>query len=69
MTLYVINLISNDRGNHEVHRYGCPVFPNNFFEIGLHETCCQAVERAMEIHPTATCCASCNPICYKEDGK
>jgi len=60
MTLYVINLSSNGKGAYEVHRYGCPQFPNTFFEIGLYDTCFQAVETAKEMHPTATCCPACS---------
>jgi len=67
MTLFVINLISNDHGDHEVHQYGCPLFPNNFYEIGMHDTCCQAVKAAKDTHATAKCCTSCNPICSKMD--
>jgi len=63
MTLYVINLLSNGKGDYEVHRYGCPLFPNNFYEIGLYDNCFKAIEIAKEKHPTATCCTTCSPCC------
>lgn len=62
-TLYVINLLSNADGYHIVHKYGCPDFPDNFYEIGLYESCKNAVKVARKTLPNATCCPTCSIGC------
>jgi len=62
-TLYVINLFSNSNGHHTVHKYGCPLFPDNYFELGLYETCTDAVKSAKDIHADAKCCPKCIAGC------
>jgi len=62
-TLYVINLLSNSSGHHTVHKYGCPKFPDNFYELGLYDSCASAVLNARDIHPDSTCCPICISGC------
>ena len=66
-TLYVINLLSNSNGFHIVHKYGCADFPDNFYEIGLYESCTAAVKTVKEILPNATCCPACITGCKDPD--
>lgn len=66
-TLYVINLLSNAKGFNTVHKYGCIDFPDNFYELGLYDSCKMAVHTAKAILPNARCCPSCISGCNDPD--
>lgn len=62
MNLYVVNMLSDKNGSHAIHKYGCPEFPNIFFEVGMYNSTQDAVRFTTEMLKNVHCCRKCIPI-------
>ena len=67
MARYYVNKNAQNNGDHEVHKSGCPFFPNpdNALYLGVFETCGPAKAEAKKIYPTADGCYYCSTACHK----
>lgn len=69
MEHYFVNSKSdaNPHNNHEVHKSDCPNLPVEIEDLGMHETCADAVRHAKVYHyPNSDGCVACVPECHKK---
>ena len=66
MPQYYVNTISDNKGDHEVHKEQCNWMPsvNNRKPLGWHSTCREAVQAARVSYPTANGCIHCSRECH-----
>ena len=50
--------------NHEVHKEGCPVFPEQATDLGLHPNCSSALINARQYYFRVDGCKFCIPDCH-----
>ena len=49
---------------HKVHKEGCPVFPKQATDLGLHPNCSSALINARQYYFRVDGCKFCNPDCH-----
>ena len=66
MKRYVVNMLNDESGNHEVHVNNCPHLPSydHQMNLGYHDSCRGAVAKAKETYPTANGCYYCSRSCH-----
>lgn len=64
MDHYYVNTRAQDTGEHEVHKEGCQWFPDSTKDLGDHENCHGAVEKAKEYYSNVDGCKHCSPDCH-----
>lgn len=66
MAKYCVNKNTDVQGDHEVHKYGCPWYPDaqNRIDLGECHTCHEAVRKAKKHYDNVNghkyCCPSCH---------
>ena len=66
MNQYVVNSRAQFGGEHEVHQRGCAHFPSRYIQLGHHESCHTAVERARQYFGNVDGCFFCCHPCHKQ---
>jgi hypothetical protein len=64
MSHYYVNNGTDDRGDHEVHRDGCHVMPNDRTYLGFFTSCHPAVAKARTIYERSNGCVHCSRECH-----
>lgn len=66
MKRYVLNIIKNEQGDHEVHESSCALLPSYVFQkdLGYHLNCKTALEMAEKTHNHVNGCYACNRVCH-----
>lgn len=67
MYRYFVNRNAQANGDHEVHMEDCSFIPNSEsrIDLGLHENCKSAVEKAKILYKHADGCYYCTEECHK----
>ena len=66
MAKYCVNKSTDNEGDHEVHKEGCPWWPEakNRIDLGNHSNCKDAVERAKEYYSNVNGHKYCSEECH-----
>ena len=55
---------TNPHNDHEVHKEGCPVMPDNKTYLGFHNNFDSALRKAREHYSRVDGCVQCIPECH-----
>lgn len=55
---------TNPNNDHEVHKEGCPVMPDDKTYLGLHDNCNSALHKARAYYSSVDGCIPCIPECH-----
>ena len=66
MNKYYVHKKQDDKGDHEVHKSGCPWMVNveNFIYLGSFEDCKEAVQAAKKYYLKVNGCKHCSIKCH-----
>jgi len=68
MPKFIVNTNAQSNGDHEVHNKteGCEYMPDpsNRKDLGWHDNCIQAVDKAKETYPSSNGCYYCANSCH-----
>ena len=60
MPRYYVNREQQNNGDHEVHVDSCSVLPSNRIDLGIHDTCKEAVKKAKTYYTQSNGCYWCS---------
>jgi len=67
MERYFVNKRAHAKGDHEVHKAGCPFMPfeKNRYCLGTFQNCAEAVQEAKKFYPKSDGCFFCSRKSHK----
>ncbi len=64
MSRYYVNNRAQNNGDHEVHTTGCNYMPSDKIDLGDHDNCRSAVQRAKTYYNQSNGCYHCSNACH-----